>query len=206
MNCSLLLNSSQCEYCNTTAHCQSGLCRHFQGHSQPGWPEDVLGLCHSQSGRGNVFPKDPLGRIISFGLLGIVVSVVSFIFLRLFASACSWKKLCVCQCSVSVQCCCEPKLPRLRVIPATGEPRLSREQLEPSPPPSYLDIYPEPASSSQEQADSNLLNPNTRPVFTADIRWVEFFFFGQELADLVSAGVRTKKFTFLYLNLNTVLL
>ena len=32
----------------------------------------------------------------------------------------------------------KPKLPRLRVIPATGDPRLSRAQLEPSPPPSYL--------------------------------------------------------------------
>ena len=90
---------------------------------------------------------------------------------RLCASACSWKKLCVCQCEVSVQCCCEPKLPRLRVIPATGEPRLAREQLEPSPPPSYLDIYPDPVSLSQEQADTTRLNPHTLPVLSTDIRW-----------------------------------
>ena len=95
---------------------------------------------------------------------------------RLCASACSWKKLCVCQCSVSVQCCCEPKLPRLRVVPATGDPRLTRDQLEPSPPPSYLDIYPEPALEdftpvSLSVQDTNLLNPHTVPVITSDIRW-----------------------------------
>ena len=95
---------------------------------------------------------------------------------RLCASACSWKKLCVCQCSVSVQCCCEPKLPRLRVVPATGDPRLARDQLEPTPPPSYLEIYPDPATedftpvslSLQDQTDTNLLNPHSH--FTPDIR------------------------------------
>ena len=95
---------------------------------------------------------------------------------RLCASACSWKKLCVCQCSVSVQCCCQPKLPRLRVSPATGDPRLTRDQVEAaSPPPAYLDIYPEPSLEEFSRVglsvqDSNLLNPHTLPVFTADIR------------------------------------
>ena len=96
---------------------------------------------------------------------------------RLCASACSWKKLCVCQCSVSVQCCCQPKLPRLRVSPATGDPRLTRDQLEPSPPPSYLDIYPDtsdeftPVSLSLvEQNDTNLLTPHSVAVLTADMR------------------------------------
>ena len=105
---------------------------------------------------------------------------MAFIFLRLCSSACSWRKCCVCQCSVSIQCCCEPKLPRLRVIPATGDPRLSRGQLEPSPPPSYLDIYPDTQTSDLltpvslslvEQHDTNLLNPNTLPVLAADIRY-----------------------------------
>ena len=48
-NCSLVLSSSQCRYCNTTAHCQSGLCRHFnlgEASSELELPENVLGLCH----------------------------------------------------------------------------------------------------------------------------------------------------------------
>ena len=31
--------------------------------------------------------------------------------LRICASLCSWRKCCVCQCSVSIHCCCEPKVP-----------------------------------------------------------------------------------------------
>ena len=84
-NCSLVLSSSQCRYCNTTAHCQSGRCRHFnlgEASTELGLPDNVLGLCHHRAALRTVFPKDPLGRIISFGLLGIVISVVSFIFLR----------------------------------------------------------------------------------------------------------------------------
>ena len=85
LNCSLLLSSSHCEYCNTTTHCQSGLCRHFNLQEDPSVlvvPDNVLGLCIRRSTVRSVFPKDPLGRIISFGLLGLVLSVVSFIFLR----------------------------------------------------------------------------------------------------------------------------
>ena len=85
LNCSLLLSSSHCEYCNTTTHCQSGLCRHFNLQEDPSVlvvPDNVLGLCIRRSTVRSVFPKDPLGRIISFGLLGLVLSVLSFIFLR----------------------------------------------------------------------------------------------------------------------------
>ena len=45
-------------------------------------PDNLQGLCTPRSTIRSVFPKDPLGRIISFGLLGIVLSVMSFIFLR----------------------------------------------------------------------------------------------------------------------------
>ena len=85
LNCSLVVSSSQCEYCNTTLHCQSGLCRHFKGRSVLEVlevPDNVVGLCTTRSTHRSVFPKDPLGRIISFGLLGLVLSVLSFIFLR----------------------------------------------------------------------------------------------------------------------------
>ena len=53
---------------------------------------------------------------------------------------------------------------------------MTRDQLEPSPPPSYLDIYPDPAVEeftpvSLSLQDTNLLNPHTTlPVITADIR------------------------------------
>ena len=99
-NCSQLLLSSHCQYCNTTLECQSGLCKHINNiqvrsiiylalpplnHHKQGesglLPDNVLGLCYKPALR-TVFPKDPLGRIISFGLLGIVLSVMSFIFLR----------------------------------------------------------------------------------------------------------------------------
>ena len=40
---------------------------------------------------------------------------------RICASLCSWRKCCVCQCSVSIHCCCEPKVPAFppQSIPAT---------------------------------------------------------------------------------------
>ena len=84
-NCSLVVRSGQCQYCNTSQDCQSAhTCRHFP-------PQQAvvgqhlglhLGLCHTRSSLRSVFPQDPLGRIISFGLLALVLSVMSFIFLR----------------------------------------------------------------------------------------------------------------------------
>ena len=38
---------------------------------------------------------------------------------RICASLCSWRKCCVCQCSVSIHCCCEPKVP---VFPPQSTP------------------------------------------------------------------------------------
>ena len=70
-------------------------------------------------------------------------------------SSCSWRKCCVCQCSVSIQCCCEPKIPRLRVIPATGDSETAvRNQLSPTPPPAYLDIYPGDVEDTQEAEET----------------------------------------------------
>ena len=61
----------------------------------------------------------------------------------------------MCQCSVSIQCCCEPKIPRLRVIPATGDSEtVVRNQLSPTPPPAYLDIYPGDVEDTQEAEET----------------------------------------------------
>ena len=61
----------------------------------------------------------------------------------------------MCQCSVSIQCCCEPKIPRLRVIPATGDSETAvRNQLSPTPPPAYLDIYPGDVEDTQEAEET----------------------------------------------------
>ena len=94
----------------------------------------------------------------------------------------------MCQCSVSIQCCCEPKIPRLRVIPATGDSETAvRNQLSPTPPPAYLDIYPGDVEDTQEAEetfseviisqpasdDENALQTNLSPsqlINAADVR------------------------------------
>ena len=160
----------------------------------------MWGLCQERLLlRGTVFHPDPMGKIISFSLLSLFVSVILVVCLRwvtcprvsrhvsrvtchvyrMFCTSCTWRKCCVCQCSVSIQCCCEPKPPRLRVIPATGDADTAvRAALSPAPPPAYLDIYPESFTAVHLTLDSGsggqagaaqLLSPDTR-LHAADVR------------------------------------
>ena len=75
---------------------------------------------------------------------------------------------------------CQPP-PRLRVIPATGDAETAtRSALSPSPPPAYLEIYPDPGDTTFTSININhlgeagarspeLLNPAT--LFSeADVR------------------------------------
>ena len=132
-------------YCNTSRDCPG-----------PGAECGQRGLCSQPTNLvGTVFHPDPAGKIISVALISIFLGIVTAIclrwtlplhpsltqHLRVCISVCSWRKCCVCQCSVAIHCCCEPKvpsLPSLRVIPATGE----QGRLTPTPTPSYMDIYP----------------------------------------------------------------
>lgn len=90
---------------------------------------------------------DPLGRVI--GLILLTIFLLSWLSLCLkfwnsiFCGG-SQKRCCVLQCAISVQCCCEWKAGRLRVIPHDSEVAQSDSnfQLYPQPPPPYGDIFP----------------------------------------------------------------
>ena len=66
--------------------------------------------------------KDPLGRIIALSLLAIFLLGIFTLCLRICSSTCGadGRKCCVVQCAISVQCCCEWKSGRLRIIPNSG--------------------------------------------------------------------------------------
>lgn len=101
---------------------------------------------------------DPLGKVIALITLTIfLLSLLTFC-LRVFANSCGDRRCCVVQCAISLQCCCEWKAGRLRILPNspghTTHPRESgidqqyrtngrRASLYPPPPPTYVELFPE---------------------------------------------------------------
>lgn len=135
--CNATLVPQCCQVCNTSLDCSPSFCIKC--------PE-ILGT--PSPGLTSPFKPDPLGKIISLSLLVTFLIGLSLLCLRVCASLCSWKKCCVCQCSVAIHCCCDPKVPSLRVTPASSDAaRDPRNTLHPAPPPSYQDLFPEPTTS-----------------------------------------------------------
>ena len=105
--------------------------------------------------------KDPLGRIIAMSLLAIFLLGIFTLCLRICSSTCGadGRKCCIVQCAISVQCCCEWKSGRLRIVSNPGnsvEPtgvHHRRESLYPPPPPAYGEIYPEQENGDARQAN-----------------------------------------------------
>ena len=100
VNCSLILTSLPCEYCNNSQDCSStkGYCKIINqvkycavrakikslSPQRPSTtPDNVFGLCQKRGLlRGTVFHPDPMGKIISFGLLSLFLSVILAVCLR----------------------------------------------------------------------------------------------------------------------------
>jgi hypothetical protein len=121
--------------------------------------------------------RDPLGKVIALILLTIFLLSLLTLCLRIFASSCTNShKCCVIQCAVQVQCCCQWKAGRLRILPSggrrsstvadvTNETRSTtgargrgtqqarRANLYPPPPPAYLEIFPEGDESGTYSID-----------------------------------------------------
>ena len=121
--------------------------------------------------------RDPLGKVIALILLTIFLLTLVTLCLRIFSNSCSHsRRCCVIQCAVQVQCCCQWKAGRLRILPrgssavadlhtgsAAGDAQestaargsqqqqqqqqqLRRANLFPPPPPAYVEIFPEDES------------------------------------------------------------
>ena len=182
-------------------------------------PDNVFGLCQKRGLlRGTVFHPDPMGKIISFGLLFLFLSVIVAVCLRwltpgsLITFSILQTDQDVLHCLLLEKVLCLPvfcfnsvvlwakgihqwqkkftKLsvlkppPRLRVIPATGDAETAnRSALSPSPPPAYMEIYPDTSDTTftsininhlgppaaREAENPSLLNPMT-PLNDADVR------------------------------------
>ena len=63
--------------------------------------------------------RDPLGKVIALVLLTIFLLTLVTLCLRIFSNSCSGsRRCCVVQCAVQVQCCCQWKAGRLRILPS----------------------------------------------------------------------------------------
>ncbi|XP_059092396.1 uncharacterized protein LOC131887744 isoform X2 [Tigriopus californicus] len=141
-----------CITCNETMPCGDSMeCRY--------------GICSKLPYR--VSPTgDPLGKVIALITLTIfLLSLLTFC-LRVFANSCGDRRCCVVQCAISLQCCCEWKAGRLRILPNSPghntHPRDSggidqqyrtngrRASLYPPPPPTYVELFPEGRSETLE--------------------------------------------------------
>ena len=105
---------------------------------------------------GSVERSDPLGRVIALIFLTIILLSILTLSLRVCSNLClnngNGKKCCAVQMAISVQCCCELKSGRLRIIPDGTEDNpeghlppptaANSTDLYPPPPPSYIDIFP----------------------------------------------------------------
>jgi len=117
---------------------------------------NFVGKTHCLHLGGNA-RRDPLGRIIALSLLAIFLLGILTLCMKICSSTCcaDGRRCCVVQCAISVQCCCEWKTGRLRIIPNPGsntEPASvhhRRESLCPPPPPAYGEIYPEQEGPQQ---------------------------------------------------------
>jgi len=152
-NCSNVIQD--CEYCNISSECSLGTC-HIQNYLG-----SHAGVCRLSLDLGPSSKKDEDGLFTLFSTLPVIIFIIIIFCIcsRVFSSLCSWRKCCECQCVFAVHCCCEPKIPSLRVIPATGDQRHNPESLNPTPPPSYLELFPEA---------NNSVEPQVYPPFTLE--------------------------------------
>ena len=122
--------------------------------------------------KGLIFPpansmvrSDPLGSAIALIFLTIFLLSVLTLCLRVCSNICAdSRRCCTVQCAISVQCCCEWKAGRLRIIPGPSEAIDHPEytQQRPEPPPSYIDIFPTPEGTSEE-GPPNSPSPSPTP-------------------------------------------
>ena len=70
---------------------------------------------------------DPLGKVIALVLLVIFLLTLVTLCLRVFSNSCpNSRRCCVVQCAVQVQCCCQWKAGRLRILPSgAGAPAVA---------------------------------------------------------------------------------
>ena len=115
-----------CVFCNASVECAGPLvCRDdICTELPPGGSKcDLIFLRLTDSRRRSVHSalkgRDPLGKVIALILLTIFLLTLVTLCLRIFSNSCSGsRRCCVIQCAVQVQCCCQWKAGRLRILPS----------------------------------------------------------------------------------------